>query len=250
MLERELWTGAHLEWEKDNLESMTYHFILQYSIVLTSTQCIIRVLVTIPTSCIQIKHKHNKKENLNGLAHLSFTVVSSHEREIHASTLQLSLHEVFTASFAVKTHLLALEFTWSWWQLLESVPPGVPRDITCQNFVCSSTNLQNHIVLEASEELRLQPWFLDKVFAVSKAFVKHTSLQRRMVFSAASIIIHDSLLFNTQSHFSLQRTSSRSGYTQSPQSLHAALQVHSTLVFSLAPGSLQRSLHRHSPMQS
>ena len=166
MLERELWTGAHLEWEKDNLESMTYRFILQYSIDLTSTQYIIRVLVTIPTSCIQIKHKHNKKENLTGLAHLSFTVVSSHEREIHASTLRLALHEVFTASFAVKTHLLALEFTWSWWQLLVSVPPGVPRDITCQNFVCSSTKLQNHIVLEASEELRLQPWFLDKVFVV------------------------------------------------------------------------------------
>ena len=61
MLEIELWTGAHLEWEKDNLESMTYRFILQYSIALTSTQYIIRVLVTIPTSCIQIKHKHNKK---------------------------------------------------------------------------------------------------------------------------------------------------------------------------------------------
>ena len=61
MLKRELWTGAHLEWEKDNLESMTYRFILQYSIALTSTQYSIRVLVTIPTSCIQIKHKHNKK---------------------------------------------------------------------------------------------------------------------------------------------------------------------------------------------
>ena len=36
----------------------------QYSIVLTSTQCIIRALVTIPTSCIQIKHKHNKKKTL------------------------------------------------------------------------------------------------------------------------------------------------------------------------------------------
>jgi len=149
---------------------------------------------------------------------------------------------------------------------LESVPPGVPRDITCQNFVCSSTKLQNHIVLEASEELRLQPWFLDKVFAVSKAFVKHTSLQRRMVFSAASIIIHDSLLFNTQSHFSLQRT----GFTlrlhavitisprSSSGSLHAGLQCSTRqLVFNsssnmerAAPGSLQRSLHRQSPMQS
>ena len=115
---------------------------------------------------------------------------------------------------------------------MESVPPGVPRDITCQNFVCSSTKLQNHIVLEASEELRLQPWFLDKVFAVSKAFVKHTSLQRRMVFSAASIIIHDSLLFNTQSHFSLQRTSftlrlhavSTISPRSSSGSLHAGLQ--------------------------